>query len=673
MKDDQKTKKQLIEELNERRQRAAELEGLEEEIGQMRADYEKFTRAFIQSSVPVGITTFKEGRFVEVSDAFLRLMGRKRNEVIGHTATGIRFITEEQRRAFFYELNKKGRVENLEMKVRAKDGALIEGLFNAVMMSIKNEKYLLTVMTDITERKQVEEALRESQQQLHQITDNVPVFMNCVTAQDLRYKFVNKHFADAFGKLPEEMIGKQVKEILPEDAYLRALPYIDRARSGELIQYENIVSIHGEPHWFSIDYIPEIDDQGTVNNITVLASDTTERKRAEAEKAKLEAQNWQLQKTESLGRMAGAIAHHFNNQLGVVIGNLEMAIDDLTKSAGPIKKLTTAMEAANRAAEMSSLMLTYIGQTSDKHEPIDLSEVCLRSIPIIQPTIANNVVLKHDLPTSGPVISANANQIRQIMTNLTTNALEAIGEDGGTIHLRVKTIHQAEIPSAHRYPLGWQPQDNPYACLEVMDTGSGIKDQDVEKLYDPFFTTKFTGRGLGLPVVMGIVKAHGGAVTMESVPGQGSVFRVFFPMSGEGVIPQPDKADQLLATEGGGTVLLVEDEEMVREVAAAMLNRLGFSALEAKDGVEAVEVFRQRQDEICCVLSDLTMPHMNGWETLAALRKLVPGIPVILASGYDKVHVMAGYHPELPQVFLGKPYKLKGLSDAISQALAGKK
>ncbi|MEI6316073.1 MAG: response regulator, partial [Syntrophus sp. (in: bacteria)] len=175
------------------------------------------------------------------------------------------------------------------------------------------------------------------------------------------------------------------------------------------------------------------------------------------------------------------------------------------------------------------------------------------------------------------------------------------------------------------------------------------------------------------PVVLGSVRAHGGALTVESVPGRGSIFRVFLPVSDEEVLWQPDKMAQPLAIGGGGMVLLVEDEEMLRDMAAAMLKRLGYSVIEAKDGIEAVEVFRQHRNEIRCVLSDLTMPRMNGWETLTALRKLAPDLPVILASGYDEAHVMAGDHPELPQAFLGKPYSLKGLTDAISQALADMK
>jgi len=279
-----------------------------------------------------------------------------------------------------------------------------------------------------------------------------------------------------------------------------------------------------------------------------------------------------------------------------------------------------------------------------------------------------DVTLETDLPSLGPAISANGNQIQQLLTNLATNAWEAFGDGRGAIRLSIKTVSSADIPTTNRFPVDWQPLDNAYACLEVADVGCGIADHDIEKLFDPFFSTKFTGRGLGLPVVLGIVRAHGGAVTVESEPGRGSVFRVFFPVSAEEVPRQPDKAAKAPELEGGGTVLLVEDEEMLRHMAEAMLTRLGFKALAAKDGVEAVEVFRQHQDTIRCVLCDLTMPRMNGWETLAALRKLAPDIPVILTSGYDKARVMEGDHPELPQAFLHKPYQMRDLEVAISAA-----
>jgi CheY-like chemotaxis protein len=178
---------------------------------------------------------------------------------------------------------------------------------------------------------------------------------------------------------------------------------------------------------------------------------------------------------------------------------------------------------------------------------------------------------------------------------------------------------------------------------------------------------------MGLSAVLGILRAYGGAITVESKLGRGSTFRVFLPVSTEEVLRQPDDVAKALELEEGGTILLVDDEEMVREMAKDMLTRFGFRVLEAKDGVEAVEMYRQRQDEIRCVLCDLTMPRMNGWETLTALRKLNPDVPLILASGYDKAHVMSGDHPERPQVLLGKPYTLKGLRDAICETLVSKK
>jgi PAS domain S-box-containing protein len=272
--------------------------------------------------------------------------------------------------------------------------------------------------------------------------------------------------------------------------------------------------------------------------------DITERKRMEEEKAKFELQNLQLQKAESLSRMAGAVAHHFNNQLGVVIGYLKLTMLDLPQGAPSLANLTVAMKAARRAAEMSSLMLSYLGQTPGKFEPLDLAEVCRGSLPVLRAAMPKGVALESDLPSPGPAISGNSNQIQQILANLTTNAWEAFGDGHGAIHLRITTVSPGDISTAHRFPIDWQPQDNVYACLEVADAGCGIADHDIEKIFDPFFSSNFIGRGLGLSVVLGIVRAHGGAVTVDSEPGRGSVFRVFFPVSEEEVPPGAGHTDQ---------------------------------------------------------------------------------------------------------------------------------
>ena len=549
---------------------------------------------------------------------------------------------------------------------------------------------LVGIARDITERKRMEELIRQERELCLDMVNNQPagiyrirVFPREAWRQDaLNNSDVSSHSVELVSDRFYEILGINRQDIESNPGIVIDLVHPDdkaeftrknEEANAKLIpfQWEGRLIIGGKILWALFESLPRPVANGDVLWTGILY-DITEKKQAEADKEKLEDQNRQLQKSESLGRMAGAIAHYFNNKLGAVIGNLEMAICELPQDAEPVNRLTAAMQAAEKAAEMSGLMLTYLGQTFGKREPLELSEACRHVLATIRAVMPGKVALETDLASPGPVISANAIKIQQVLANLATNAWEALGESRGVIHLNVKTVSPAEIPASHRFPIDWQPQEDAYAGLEVSDSGCGIEDEDIEKIFDPFFSSKFTGRGLGLPVVLGIVKAHGGVVTVESKPGRGSNFRVFLPVSAEKVTPHPEKTSQPLAMGGGGTVLLVEDESMVRNIAATMLKHLGFSVIEAKDGVDALEVFRQRRNEISCVLCDMTMPRMNGWETLTALRKMAPDIPMILTSGYDEAQVMEGDHPELPQVFLGKPYKNEELINAINQAMLSK-
>ena len=404
-----------------------------------------------------------------------------------------------------------------------------------------------------------------------------------------------------------------------------------------------------------------------------LLGEIAERKQAEAEKDKLEIQNRQLQKSESLGRMAGAIAHHFNNQLQVVSGNLEMALENLPPVAGKQATfLSNAMQATSRAAEVSSLMLTYLGQASSLRHPLDLSEACRTTLPVLQAAMPRNVVLESVLASPGPIVLGDANQIQQVLSNLVTNAWEATNNGPGVLQVSVTTT----VPPAHspmpRFPIKSPLQNKAYACLEVKDTGCGIAAKDMDTLFDPFYSSKFPGRGMGLPVVLGIVRAHEGVITVDSESGRGSIFRVYFPLATEEIPLPAQRAAEVTRDQSGRTVLVVEDEEMLRELTEMLLIGLGYSVLTAKDGIEAVEVFRQHVHEIDCVLCDMNMPRMNGWETLTALRQVTPGLPVILSSGYSEVQVMANEHREEPQAFLKKPYQRVQLREALQKALAGK-
>jgi two-component system, cell cycle sensor histidine kinase and response regulator CckA len=401
-----------------------------------------------------------------------------------------------------------------------------------------------------------------------------------------------------------------------------------------------------------------------------VVSDISDRKRHEEERLRFERELQQAQKMESLVRMAGAIAHHFNNQLGVVMGNLELSMVAPGVNADHLEQ---AMLATRRAAEVSGQLLTYLGQSSGDHAPLDLADTCRKSLPMLRAAMPVHVTLHVDLPAPGPAVNGNPAQLQLLLTNLVTNAWEAVGEIDSVVNVRVTTVRGKAIPAARRFAVGWKPRDQDYACLEVTDTGCGIDDQEIDKIFDPFFTSKFTGRGLGLPVVLGILHAHGGGLVVESRTGRQSrsTFRVYLPVSTEQVVrPAPEAAvDDRPEVAGGGTVLVVEDDDALRATTMATVTHLGFTTLGAKNGVEAIDVFRRHRDVIRLVVCDLTMPHMDGWQTLSALRGLSPALPVILTSGYDQAHVMAGDHDDKPEAFLEKPYPFDALRAAIRRAL----
>jgi len=583
----------------------------------------------------------------------------------------------------FEEALRGGKEFSTEFPIRKRDGEIryLAGAGTIARDEHGRPVRVVGINYDITDRKKAEKALRQSEEKFRFLADKM---VDIVWFSDLEFKFtyVSPSIGKVLGFTPEEWKQMALAETMtPESLHrtLEVLPKELQRNEANAADPERTITIEaayyrkdGAIVWMENIVKALRDSSGALVGMYGVSRDISRRRRKEEQKAELESRNRLLQKAESLSRMAGAIAHHFNNQLHTVMGNLELALEDLPQDEDHTLLLTTAMEAARRSAKMSALMLTYLGQTKAEQKQMKLSEICSLSLPVIYSDMPKELIIKTSLPASEPAIRANANQIQQVLTHLVTNAWEAGGDGRTVIHLSIKTVSGTRIHSAHRFPVGWQPADVDYVCLEVADSGSGIAQTDIEKIFDPFFSSKFTGRGLGLPVVLGIVRAHGGAVTVESGPGKGSIFRVFFPVSSEGVMPMPEKAPTAPEVQNGYTVLLVEDDKMVRNMARIMLTRLNFKVMEAGDGAEAVEVFRQHKDEIHCVLCDLTMPRMNGWETLTAIRKLSPEIPVVLSSGYDKEHVMAGDHIELPQDFLGKPYRLKELEKVIRNVLANR-
>ena len=507
---------------------------------------------------------------------------------------------------------------------------------------------------------------------------DLPLHGIAITSPEKGWLAVNERLCLMLGYSRDEILRMTWAEMTHPDDLTADVEQFEQLLAGQIEQYQmekRFIRKDGNFIWTNLAAGCVRQTDGKVDYFTAVLEDITEQKHLEAEKARLEVRNRQLQKAESLGRMAGSVSHHFNNKLSVVMGYLEMVIGDLPPGDPHAVKLARAMQAAQKASEVSGNLLAYLGQIRNKIESFDLSEICTVSLPDLLDEIPKNVALETDLPSPGPYISADAKQIQKILTSLVINASEAIGEETGTVRLSVKIVSTADIPESCRHPIGWQSGEQHYACLEVTDSGCGIQGKDMDKLFDPFFSTKFTGRGLGLSIVLGIAKTHEAVITVENRIGGGSVFSVFFSTSVQVKVRQNKQIAKTpeIAASGSGTVLLVEDEAALREMTKIALIGVGFTVLQARDGVEAVEIFGQHKDEISCVLSDLTMPRMGGWETISALRAIRHDLPVILASGYDEASAMAGEHTELPDFFLSKPYDLRKLCDKIGLAMARRK
>lgn len=474
-----------------------------------------------------------------------------------------------------------------------------------------------------------------------------------------------------FGHKQEEGPGMSVLDFLVPDDWARARSNMHLLLQGNLKGPNEYRGMRKDRTPFDIEVNSGLirGAQGQPSRLVFVARDITERKQEEWEKAELETRNRQLQKAESLSRMAGAISHHFNNKFQSVMANLELMEGRLTKTDSEIF-LSRARKATEQASEVSRLMMAYLGQTSHEHAPLAQAELYRSSLPLLKGTLPPQVTLSAHLPSPSPLIRGNRDQLQQVLINLVTNAWEAMEDKGGKIRLTFGVCPPSDIPSVRRVPIGWHPQATAYTCLEVSDTGPGIAEADLERLFDPFFSTRLTGRGMGLPVVLGIVQAHGGGLSVESRPGQGSTFRVYLPVCDNAALhPAGTAVPSIGANGSGGTLLLVDDDVALLESTHDLLEMKGFSVLTAKDGIEAIEVFQAHRKEICCVITDLTMPRLDGWGTLAALRQLDPSLPVILTSGYDLTELMAREHPEGPQAFLGKPYGFKQLEEAVATAL----
>lgn len=389
---------------------------------------------------------------------------------------------------------------------------------------------------------------------------------------------------------------------------------------------------------------------------------------AQEERNAFEAKLQHTQKLESLGVLAGGIAHDFNNLLMAIIGNAELALMDISH-ANPARKSVMEIETVSRrAADLCRQMLAYSGKGKFVVEPISLNDVISEIGHMLGVSIPKNVVLRYNLTDNLPAVEADASQMRQVLMNLVINAAEAIGESDGIITVSTCSVY-CDQHYFEKTNINENLPNGDYVGIEVADTGEGMDNATVARIFDPFFTTKFTGRGLGLAAVLGIVRGHHGALKVYSEPGKGTTFKVLLPASKKDAIAYEAESIQESSWISSGTVLLVDDEEVLLTVTSKMLARLGFDVLTAKDGVEALEVYKENMDGITCVIMDLTMPNMNGEECFRELRRINETVRVILCSGFNEQDATQRFVGKGLAGFIQKPYRFSTLSAKLQEVL----
>ncbi len=523
----------------------------------------------------------------------------------------------------------------------------------------------------LDKRKKSEEELRASKEYFASVFDAMNDALLIVDPDTGAIEDANRRTEEMYGYPRDELLASDWKPLcadMPSRTEAEGIARIHRART-EGPQTFEWLGKRRDGHVFWVDVSLRRVQLGAGDRIVVTVRDITDRKANEEERRNYERRLQEANKLESLGMLAGGIAHDFNNLLAAILGNIELALMAIPEKSPAHEDIQAAITATKRAGDLVQQMLAYSGKGRFLIEPVDISAIARETVHILHTSIPREAKVNLRLADALPLIEADVTQLRQVAMNLVLNAAEALRDGAGTIDIATGVMESLGGDLSHVFPPEPLPP-GPYAYLEVADSGSGIKTETLNKIFDPFYSTKFIGRGLGLSVVYGIVRGHKGAIQVNSVPGQGTAFRVLFPVHPPPTTVLAPPAEAPAEWSGAGRlVLLVDDDPGVVDTAVKLLQRLGLQVLCAMDGDHAIHLFRAQAQNLAGIILDLTMPHLDGAQTLAELRRIRPDIPVIVSSGHGKQEVLQRFVGLNPEGFLHKPYTLEGLRNALGNLL----
>ena len=526
---------------------------------------------------------------------------------------------------------------------------------------------LFGISRDITELMQTQESLRLARQSLDQVPD-------AIMWADPQGRIVdcNQGACNCLGYSQQELLGRSIFSIDPLTTAENWSDSFAQCREQRVLHCESsYLTKAGQliPMDIQVTHV----SFGDKEFLCGVGRDLTERKLMEAERLSLERRLLHVQKLESLGVLSGGIAHDFNNLLQVVLGNLDLSLMILPGGEPVRKNLEQAVIATVRASELSGMMLAYSGKGVLTVKELNLSDLMQENAPMLAAVIPESVSFSTSLHGALPPVQADAAKLLQVVLSLVRNASEAIGAEGGSVTLSTG-VQQFDRASLDASRLEETIPEGRYVWMEVSDTGCGMDEMTQYKIFDPFFSTKFTGRGLGMSAALGIMRAHKGAILLESSPGAGTKVRLLFPIARVEqemmrALPGVTRNSAVMENGARDLILIVDDEQMIRTLSAAILDALGFDTLVAQDGGEALEIFRREGSRIVLVLLDQSMPFMDGVTVFTQMRRILPEVKVLLASGYSAGEVSARFEGLGLNGFIQKPFNVKHLSDEIQRVL----
>ncbi|NWG01298.1 MAG: PAS domain S-box protein [Syntrophaceae bacterium] len=624
-----------------------------------------YAKSLIEASLDPLVTISRDGKIMDVNRATELVTGVRREQLIGSDFSD--YFTEPEKAKEGYEkVFSEGFVTDYPLAIRNISGKVIEVLYNAAVY--KNEhgevQGVFAAARDVTERKQAEDSLREREALLRTVFETLPVG---VWITDKEGRIIRGNPAgqqiwagaryvgiDQFGEYKGWRVDTG-KRIEPEEwAAARAVLKGETSINEEI----EIECFDGSHKIILNSAVPIRDERQEILGAFIVNQDITERKRTEKAIR-------QMQKMEALGTLAGGIAHDFNNILMPIVINTELALLD-TPYGSPISNyLKLIQEAANRGKDLIKQIITFSRQKEQLKAPIQIGPVIKEALKFLRSSIPKNIEIRECIEVAPSVILADPTQIHQVLMNLGNNAAYAMREKGGVLNISLTPVEvDADMVNRH---LDLKP--GPYLRLTVADTGLGMDKEIMEKIFDPFFTTKKPGEGagMGLAVVHGIVKNHGGAITVYSEVGKGSTFSIFLPIIKEELETEPASPEMI--TMGKERILLIDDEEIQIRSVQPMLERLGYRVIVKADAIEALDIFRLQPNEFDLVITDQTMPRMTGRELAEEILRIRPDIPIILCTGFSEV-----IHEEEAKLmgireFIMKPFSMNEMAGIIRKSL----